>query len=60
MRKHILLGRGRCINKKHMYDDNTTRTFATGKDYRGRVGTVKDVKYQNKVFKPLKFKHLSI
>ena len=60
MRKHILLGRGRCINKKHMYDDNTTRSFAVRKDYGRRVGTVKDVKHQNKVFKPLKFKHLNI
>jgi hypothetical protein len=60
MRKHILLGRGRCINKKNMYDDTTTRSFAVRKDYGRRVGTVKDVKYQNKVFKPLKFKHLNI
>ena len=43
-----------------MYDDNTTRSFAVRKDYGRRVGTVKDVKHQNKVFKPLKFKHLNI
>lgn len=56
MRKHILLGRGRCINKKNMYDNN--KSVSNSK--RGRIGTVKEVKHKNKVFKPLKFKYLSI
>lgn len=60
MRKHILLGRGRCINRKNMYND--TKTVSLVKNYGGRPQTVvKDVnKYQNKVFKPLRFKNLKI
>ena len=60
MRKHILLGRGRCIDKNNMYDDNASRSLAARKYYGKKVVPVNGVKYQNKVFKPLKFKNLSI
>ncbi len=56
MRKHILLGRGRFVNKDNMYN-TTTKSLPNRKHYSGRVETVK---HQNKVFKPLKFKNLSI
>lgn len=59
MRKHILLGTGRFVNKNNMYN-TTTKSLPNRKHYSGRVETVKNAKYQNKVFKPLKFKNLSI